>query len=134
MQLRIVIVEDEAVIAADVASRVNRLGHQVLAIVSTGEGAIELAGQDCPDLFLMDIFLAGTMTGVETAQRLKTFCDAPVVFLTSHSDEETLQRASSVGALGYILKPFDDRDLKAQLETYNSTGRYRCHSLLLTMP
>src|SRR5215208_739828 len=116
MHLRIIIVEDEAVVAAAVASRVGRLGHHVVGIVSTGEAALELARQDCPDLFLMDIVLATTMSGLETAKRLKTVCDAPVVFLTSHSDVDTLKQAGSVGAWGYILKPFDGRDLMAQLE------------------
>ena len=116
MNLRMVIVEDEVIVAADVASKVRKFGYQVVATVSTGEEAIALAREECPDFFLMDILLGGVMSGVETAQRLQTFCDVPVVFLTAHSDEETLKRAVSIGPYGYILKPFDERDLMTQLD------------------
>lgn len=118
MALSILIVEDEAVVAAHLASQVVRFGYRVIAGVSTGEQAIETARRELPDLILMDVRLGGNLDGIETAERLRSEyqISIPILFLTAHSDEDTLKRASSTGPLGYVLKPFDDRELHTQIQ------------------
>jgi len=115
-QLSVLIVEDEAILAAHLASKVKLLGYRVIGPVSTGEEALDLIGRESPNIALLDIRLDGNLDGIETASRLKQFRDIPVIFLTAHSDQETLKRASTVGPFGYILKPFEERDLATQLE------------------
>ena len=115
-QLSVLIVEDEAILAAHLASKVKLLGYRVTGPVSTGEEALTLAQAERPDIALLDIKLDGHMDGIQTAPRLKQWRDIPVIFLTAHSDQETLKRASAVGPFGYILKPFEERDLATQLE------------------
>jgi len=115
-QLAVLIVEDEAILAAHLASKVKLLGYRVIGPVSCGEEALPLALEQTPDIALLDIRLDGHMDGIETATRLKQLRDIPVIFLTAHSDQETLKRASAVGPFGYILKPFEERDLATQLE------------------
>jgi PAS domain S-box-containing protein len=114
-QLSVLIVEDEAILAAHLASKVKLLGYHVIGPVSTGEEALSLVQAEAPDIALLDIRLAGHMDGIETAARLKHWRDIPVIFLTAHSDQETLKRASTVGPFGYVLKPFEERDLATQL-------------------
>jgi len=115
-QLSVLIVEDEAILAAHLASKVKLLGYRVIGPVSTGEEALDLLRVDAPNIALLDIRLDGRLDGIETAARLKQIRDIPVIFLTAHSDQETLKRASTVGPFGYILKPFEERDLATQLE------------------
>jgi len=115
MQPSILIVEDEAVVAEDLAQKVKALGYRVLDIASTGAAALQISQAHPPDLILLDITLTGTLDGIETATRLKEFSDIPLVFLTAHSDPDTVKRATAAGSLGYILKPFRDRDLEVQL-------------------
>jgi PAS domain S-box-containing protein len=115
-QLSVLIVEDEAILAAHLASKVKLLGYHVIGPVSTGEEALSLAQAESPDIALLDIRLASPMDGIQTAARLKQRRDVPVIFLTAHSDQETLKRASAVGPFGYVLKPFEERDLATQLE------------------
>jgi signal transduction histidine kinase/AmiR/NasT family two-component response regulator len=112
----ILIVEDEAIVAEDLASKVRQLGHEVAGITATGEEAIELARRLRPTLVLMDIRLAGAMDGIAAAQVIYHECKVPVLFLTAHSDTGTVELAKKAGALGYILKPFGERDLRIQIE------------------
>ena len=115
-QLSVLIVEDEAILAAHLASKVKLLGYGVIGPVSTGEEALDLIQAETPNIALLDIRLDGQLDGIETAVLLKQIRDIPVIFLTAHSDQETLKRASAVGPFGYILKPFEERDLATQLE------------------
>jgi PAS domain S-box-containing protein len=115
IQPSILIVEDEAVVAEDLAQKVTTLGYRVLDIASTGEAALEISQAHPPDLILLDITLAGKLDGIEIATRIKEFSDIPLVFLTAHSDPETVKRATAAGSLGYILKPFRERDLEVQI-------------------
>jgi len=112
----ILIVEDEAIIAEDLAINVRRLGYDVAGTTATGEEAIEIAGKRMPALVLMDIHLAGAMDGIEAAQQIYQKCKLPVLFLTAHSDIGTVDRAQQANAFGYILKPFGKRDLRIQIE------------------
>ncbi|SLM47358.1 protein of unknown function [Nitrospira japonica] len=112
----ILIVEDEAVVAADLAGKLERAGYRVVGIAADGEDALETAAAQLPDLVLMDIRLAGQMDGIETAERIREARSIPVIYLTAHSDASTLQRASMTEPFGYILKPFDERDITTQIE------------------
>ena len=112
----ILIVEDEAVVAADIAGKLERAGYRSIAIASDGEDAIETAKALAPDLVLMDIRLAGSLDGIKTAERIQAFRSIPIVYLTAHSDMATLRRAAATEPFGYILKPFDERDVTTQIE------------------
>jgi signal transduction histidine kinase/AmiR/NasT family two-component response regulator len=112
----ILIVEDEAIVAEDLAGKVRQMGYNVLGITATGEKAVELARRQRPALVLMDIRLAGAMDGIAAAQVIHRECKLPVLFLTAHSDTGTIEQAKKVGTFGYVLKPFDERDLRIQIE------------------
>ncbi|MBN1889725.1 MAG: response regulator [Thermoflexales bacterium] len=113
---RILIVEDEQIVARDLEKRLTALGYSVSAVAASGKGAIQKAAETQPDLVLMDITLRGEMDGVEAAGLIQERFDLPVVYLTAHADETTLQRAKLTGPLGYILKPFQERDLYIGIE------------------
>ncbi len=115
-KLKILIAEDEGIVAEDLANKVRQLGYDVVGPTATGEEAVELAIRHQPALVLMDIRLAGGMDGITAAQQIRLECNLPILFLTAHSDAGTVERAQQAGALGYVLKPFDDRDLRIQIE------------------
>ncbi len=112
----ILVVEDEAIIARDIASTLTDLGYAVAPAVDSAAGAFASISAVRPDLVLMDIRLRGELDGIEAAHRIRTLFAVPVVFLTSHADELTIQRAKGAGAYGYVLKPFGDRDLRTAIE------------------
>ncbi len=112
----ILIVEDEMIVAADLANKLRQLGYEVCGSTAHGEEAIDLARDRHPDLILMDIRLAGAMDGVEAAEHIRRQCDLPVIYLTAHSDRATLQRAKLSEPFGYILKPFEKIELESHIE------------------
>lgn len=126
-QKRIMVVEDEGLIAADLARRIERLGYPVPFIARSGEEALERARSTPPDLVLMDIRLKGEMDGVATAAELRSKMRIPVVYLTAHADQETIERAKFTEPLGYILKPISDGDLRSGIQTaiYKATMERR---------
>jgi PAS domain S-box-containing protein len=113
---KILIVEDEAIIAIDLKSCLEQLGYTVLAHVDSAEKALKLAEQDPPDLVLMDIVLKGRMDGIEAGDIIRSRWGIPVVFCTAYADQERLERAKLVRPFGYILKPFQDNDVKVTVE------------------
>lgn len=113
---RVLVVEDEALIAEEIHERLNRLNYQVVGIADTGHGAIEAAMQICPDLVLMDIRIKGPLDGIETAKQIYRNLEIPTVYLTAHSDQATFQRAASTAPFGYVIKPFQERDLLIAIE------------------
>jgi PAS domain S-box-containing protein len=115
-EAQILIVEDEPAVAEVIRFKLKNNGYVPLATASSGEEAIRLAGELRPDLALMDIGLAGNLDGVVAAAEIHTRFDIPVVYMTAHSDESTLARARASAPYGYILKPFDDRELRSTLE------------------
>jgi diguanylate cyclase (GGDEF)-like protein len=115
-QPRILVVEDEAITAMDLAAELRGLGYDVCGTEDTAEGAMEAVAREKPRLVLMDIRLGGNGDGVDVAREIAGRHDAAVVFLTAHSDEETLARALAVSPYGYIVKPFRARDLKVAVE------------------
>src|SRR3990172_11675538 len=112
----ILIAEDDTIMAMDLKSRLTRLGFAVPAIVSSGSEAIQKAGELRRDLVLMDIVLKGEMDGIEAAKHIRDRFDLPVVFLTAYSDEKTLQQARTTEPYGYLLKPFENRELYSTIE------------------
>jgi len=102
---KILIVEDEPIVALDEKKQVESFGYRVLDIVTTGEEAVVEIEKNPPDLVLMDINLEGKMDGIEVAETLKERFDIPVVFITAHSEVDTLQRAKITAPYAYLIKP-----------------------------
>jgi two-component system cell cycle sensor histidine kinase/response regulator CckA len=114
--LRVLVVEDEALIAEELRERLTGLGATVVGAVDTAEVAVETAIRMRPDIVLMDIRLGGNGDGITAANDIRQAIGAPVVFLTAHSDRATLERAKGSEPFGYLLKPFDERELLVTLE------------------
>lgn len=114
--VNILVVEDELVIAMDLQTRLERLGYNVLEVVSTGEQSIEKAVTLHPDIILMDVILQGNMDGVEATQKISEKIDVPIIYSTAHDEDETLERIKLTAPYGYILKPYQDRELRFVIE------------------
>lgn len=110
-QLKILIVEDESIVALDMENRLASLGYRIVGIASTGARAMELAAAQGPDLVLMDIKLKGDLDGIDTAELILRRLDIPIIFITAFADEATLARAKVTDAFAYILKPFNEREV-----------------------
>jgi diguanylate cyclase (GGDEF)-like protein/PAS domain S-box-containing protein len=113
---RILIVEDEKIIALDLQRRLERFGYSVVGMASDGAEAVALAKERGPDIILMDIMLAGGIDGIEAARQIRDRYAIPVIFLTAYTDEKTLERAKEVEPFGYILKPFKERELYTTID------------------
>jgi DNA-binding NarL/FixJ family response regulator len=113
---KIMVVEDEAVIAIRLQERLTAMGYHVVGISYSGEDAMEQARRLRPDLILMDIMIPGEMDGIAVAKLVKTELDIPVIFLTAFSEDKIIDRAKQAEPYGYIVKPFQDRELKACVE------------------
>jgi len=113
---RVLIVEDESIVAMDIRHRLSKMGYTILAETETGEEAVRLASELMPDIVLMDIMLAGEMDGVQAADLIHSRTGLPIVYLSAYADEETLQRAKVTQPFGYIIKPFEDRALNTAME------------------
>lgn len=113
---KILIVEDEVVTATDLKMSLEELRYIVTAIAPSGEKAIKKVEEDMPDLILMDILLKGEMDGVETAGIIHSRFDLPIIFLTAHSDESVLEKAKMTEPFGYIIKPYQVRELHSAIE------------------
>jgi CheY-like chemotaxis protein len=115
-QAKILLAEDENIVALDIKSRLISLGYAVLAVVSSGEDAIRKAAETRPDLVLMDIKLKGEMDGIEAAAQIKARFDIPVIYLTAYVDKDTMGRARQTDPLGYVTKPYEEEDLTRTIE------------------
>lgn len=113
---RIMIVEDELIVAQNLEIQLAKLGYVIVGIAASGEEAILLAEKTQPELILMDIKIAGSIDGVETAERILNRMDIPIIYLTAFADTKTLQRAKITHPFGYILKPFELRNLHSTIE------------------
>ena len=120
---QVLIVEDEAIVAESIASKLRRYGYEVLETLPTGEEAIEIAGKSRPDVILMDIHLAGKLDGIQAADRISSQYHIPVIFLTAYADEQTIARAKEAGPFGYLVKPFRERDLYVTIEMARERSR-----------
>ena len=115
-QTKILIVEDENIVAKDIQNTLKSLGYLVAGVAASGEEAIQKTGETRPDLVLMDIMLRGYQDGVEAAQTILAQHNIPVIYLTAYTDDKTLQRAKITEPYGYILKPFEERELHIAIE------------------
>ncbi len=115
-QPSILLVEDNVIVAFDMQQRLEQLGYKVQGIITSGEEAILSVSRQTPSLILMDIFLDGRIDGIEAAQAILKNTQIPIIFLTGHDDEETLNRAKITETFGYIIKPAKSRDLHVAIE------------------
>ncbi|HKS73112.1 MAG TPA: response regulator [Terriglobales bacterium] len=113
---RALIVEDEALIAEELRERLLRAGFFVIAAVASAEEGIEIAIREQPDLVLMDIRLRGAKDGIEAAQEIRKRVDLPIVYISAHSDQLTVERAKRTDHDGFIRKPFHRSDLQSTVE------------------
>ncbi len=114
---RILIVEDEGILAMALEGMLKKSGYTVLEPVATGKGAITAVEKEQPDLVLMDIQLSGNMDGITAAEQIRFFSDVPIVYLTGHSDEVMLERARLTRPYDYLIKPVLMNKLKRCLKT-----------------
>ena len=122
---KILIVEDEAIIALDIQYTLENLGYRVPAVVSSGEESIEKASEIHPDLVLMDIKLSGDIDGISAAEQIYNRFRIPVVYLTAYSDEKMLEGMRRTMLFGYISKPFDEGVLKSTIEKVLGQMEYK---------
>lgn len=113
---KILVVEDEMLVAEDIAGRLRRLGYEVTDIVESGEEAVLSVLKNPPDLVLMDIVLAGEIDGIETAEKIRQHKQIPIVYLTAYGDKKTLTRSKTTDPYGYVIKPFDEQQLNTTIE------------------
>jgi len=113
---RILVVEDEAIVALHLRQQLANLGYEVPEAVATGDRALQRIDMSRPDLVLMDIHLKGPLDGIATASRIPPAHRIPVIYLTAYAEEATLARASATNPFGYLLKPFNERELHATIQ------------------
>ncbi|MFA4848839.1 MAG: response regulator [Methanoregula sp.] len=119
---RILIVEDEVLVAEDLKEMLEGFGYEVPGIADTGDTAITLAGEHNPDLILMDISLAGTMDGITAGREIRSRWGIPIIYVTAFATQAIIDRAKKTSPSGYILKPFNERQIQTAIEIalYNS--------------
>lgn len=115
-KIKILVVEDESIVAKDIQNSLKKLGYLVPNTVNSGEKAIEEIEDNRPDLVLMDIMLKGFMTGIDAANVIKERFGIPVIFLTAYADDNTLSKAKITEPYGYIIKPFKEKELQTTIE------------------
>ena len=113
---KILVVEDEKIVALDINNVLDKLGYEVPALVASGDEAIEAVKRTKPDLVLMDIVLRGNTDGIEAAEMIRHRYGTPLVFLTAYADEKILRRVKHIEPFGYILKPFQEKELYSTIE------------------
>ncbi len=115
-KVRILVVEDEAIVALDLTSRLKMIGYEIVGTAATGADAIAKAIELRPDLMLMDIILKGEMDGIQASEVIRAKLGIPIIFLTACADDATLERAKITEPFGYLLKPFEERELHSHIE------------------
>ena len=113
---KILVVDDEAIITMQLEKRLSAMGYTVAGMAASGEDAVDMARRIRPDLVLMDIVMPGKMNGIEAAKIITGELDIPVVFVTSYADDTIIEKAKSVRPYGYIVKPFNELEIKAAIE------------------
>jgi signal transduction histidine kinase len=114
--VKVLVVEDESIVALDIQHRLRAMGYAVVGLALTGPEALDLVERTNPDLVLMDIRLKGPISGIETTEQLRARRDLPVIYLTAYTDQATLDRARISEPFGYVVKPFEDRELSITIE------------------
>jgi len=115
-KIRILVIEDEALVADDMREMLNGIGYEVPGVADTGEGAIALADEQRPDLVLMDINLSGTMDGITAGGEIRSRWGIPVIYVTAFATQAIIDRAKKTTPSGYILKPFNERQIQTAIE------------------
>lgn len=113
--LKILVVEDENIIAMDIRCTLKNLGYDVCGVVSSGEESVRKASSMSPDLILMDIKLRGNMDGISAAKRIQSRSNIPVLYLTAYGDEKTMNRLDKTKPFGFIQKPFAENELQYKI-------------------
>jgi CheY-like chemotaxis protein len=113
---RVIIAEDESIVALDIRIRLHRMGYHILGVVDSGEAAVVLALAAQPDIVLMDIRLKGDLDGIEAAKRIRQKSSVPIIYLTASADLNTVRRAEQEAPAPFLLKPFDIQELRALIE------------------
>ncbi len=113
---KLLVVEDELIVAMDIKNRLENMGYFIVGTASSVEEAMKMATEALPDLVLMDIMLGDSMNGIEIAEHFREDLDIPVIYLTAYADDKTLSRAKITQPFGYILKPFEERELHSMIE------------------
>ncbi|MDD4956341.1 MAG: response regulator [Candidatus Omnitrophica bacterium] len=113
---KILVVEDESIIAMEIGSRLENSGYNVVGIVSSGEQAIKRTDEIIPDVILMDIILKGEIDGIETVKEIRKKHTTPIIYITAYSDKETFKRAEETSPYAFLLKPFEEDTLKDAIE------------------
>ena len=114
--IKILVVEDESIIAIDIQNMLESLGYTIPAVIFSGEEAIKKSAEMQPDLVLMDIKLNGNIDGVEAAKQIRTRFNIPVVYLTAYSEDNIFHRTEIAEPFGYLPKPFEERGLQSIIE------------------
>jgi CheY-like chemotaxis protein len=114
--VRVLLVEDDNIIAKVAEWRLKNLGYALCGRATTGAEAMEIVVRNKPDVVLMDINIKGEIDGIETAKMIKKGFNIPVIYVTSHSDGPTLERAKATQPDGFIIKPFEDNELRVAIE------------------
>jgi CheY-like chemotaxis protein len=112
---RILIVEDEVIVAKSLQCFLEAQGYYVPEPASSGEDALQSVQRASPDLILMDVRLKGSLDGIEAAAGIKRFCDAPIICITAFADERTVARINQARCYGYLCKPINDAELKSMI-------------------
>jgi PAS domain S-box-containing protein len=115
-QKKVLIVEDEGVVALSLQSILTKLGYVIIGTAITGDEAVTLARERNPDVILMDIHIKGTMDGIQTTEKINEFSDTPIIFLTAYADDETVARALKTRSHSYLVKPVNQRELYSNIE------------------
>jgi PAS domain S-box-containing protein len=126
---KVLVVEDDRIVSRDIQNLLHRAGYEVVGSAVTGEEAVATASERRPDVILMDIRLEGEMDGIEAAELIRRERTMPVVFLTAYADDETIERAGASDPFGYLVKPFEETQLKAAIEIalYKHASERRLH-------
>ncbi|MFC1898207.1 response regulator [Candidatus Cloacimonadota bacterium] len=120
---RIMITEDERLIAEDLKMTLQAFGHEIVGIASTGEKAVEIARELNPDIIFMDIKLEGRISGIDAAKKIRGLIDSAIVFCTAYSDDLTILQISTVSPDGYVAKPFHESEVKKILKKLSDSRR-----------
>lgn len=113
---KILIVEDEWIIANDIKDALMEAGYKITGISASGDDAISQVKNDQPDLILMDVVLQGDLTGIETAKMISARYDIPIIFLSAYDNHFLIEQAKQTDNYGYLLKPFNSKELKIAIE------------------
>jgi DNA-binding NarL/FixJ family response regulator len=117
VNLKVLIVEDEMILALDVKYRLEKLGYNVVGIADNGEDAIKLTKERTPDVILMDVVIKGVMDGIDTTKQINKLYDTPIMYTTAYFDDDILKRTKKTKSYGFIIKPYQDGQINTAILT-----------------